>query len=70
MALKKKEYEALAFNSCKKKKKHQIRQGFSSHVESVFSSEIFLRNFKRKCYLDQNIFRIILQVLERLKVQR
>ena len=64
MALKKKEYEALAFNSCKKKKKHQIRQGFSSHVESVFSSEIFL------CYLDQNIFRIILQVLERLKVQR
>ena len=66
MALKKKKYEALAFNSCKKKKKkkHQIRQGFSSHVESVFSSEIFL------CYLDQNIFRIILQVLERLKVQR
>ena len=62
MALKKKKYEALAFNSCKKK--HQIRQGFSSHVESVFSSEIFL------CYLDQNIFRIILQVLERLKVQR
>ena len=68
MALKKKKYEALAFHSCKKK--HQIRQGFSSHVESVFSSEIFLRNFKRKCYLDQNIFRIILQVLERLKVQR